>query len=41
MDLLKIAQDKYGFGNVWTAEGRVMTKDGNNTVAINSEFYII
>ena len=36
-DLLKLAQTKLGFGNVWTIEGRVTTKRNDKTVIINSE----
>ena len=37
MDLLKLAQTKFGFRNVWTIEGRVTTKINNQKVVINSE----
>ena len=37
IDLLKLAQNKHGFGNVWTIEGRVTTKIDNKIVNINSE----
>ena len=33
--LLKAAITKYGRGNVWTSDGRVTTKVGNNYVVIN------
>ena len=37
LNLLKLAQTKYGFDKVWTMEGRVTYKDGNNFVIIDSE----
>ena len=35
-NLLKAAITKYGFGKVWTNEGRVTTKVNNNYIVINS-----
>ena len=37
LNLLKLAQTKYGFDKVWTMEGRVTYKDGNNFVIFDSE----
>ena len=36
-DLLKLAQNKLGYGNVWTGEGRVTAKLNDKYVVINSE----
>ena len=41
MNLLKLAQAKYGFNNVWTMEGRVTMKDGDNYVIIHPESDIV
>ena len=41
MNLLKLAQTKYGIANVWSIEGRVTMKDGNNFITINSETDLI
>ena len=36
MDLLRLANAKYGNGNVWTIEGRITTKINNKYVVIKS-----
>ena len=37
MQLLKLAQEKYGFRNIWSIEGRVMMKVDDKFVYIKSE----